>query len=56
MSPVLWLVIGLVAVAVIAGIVWSAARRSDAQLSAVRQEMQNSLATQGQALTRKSIT
>ena len=50
MSPVLWLVIGLVAIAVIVGVVWAAARRSDAQLSAARQEMQNSLATQGQAV------
>ena len=36
--------------AIVAAIVWSAARRSDAQLSAVRQEMQNSLATQGQSV------
>jgi DNA recombination protein RmuC len=50
MSPVLWLIVGLVAIAVIVGVVWSAARRSDAQLSAVRQEMQNSLVTQGQAV------
>ncbi|MGA7854634.1 MAG: DNA recombination protein RmuC, partial [Candidatus Acidiferrales bacterium] len=50
MSPALWLIVGLVATAVIVGAVWSAARRSDAQLSAVRQEMQNSLVTQGQAV------
>ncbi len=50
MSSVLWVVIGLAAIAVIAGIVWSAARRSDAQLSAVRQEMQNSLSNQGQSV------
>ena len=50
MSPIVWLILGLVAIGVVAAIVWSAARRSDAQLSAVRQEMQNSLATQGQSV------
>lgn len=50
MNQVLWVVIGLIAIAVIVGVVWSAARRSDAQLSAVRQEMQNSLANQGQSV------
>ena len=50
MNAVLWVVVGLLAIAVIAWAVWSAARRSDAQLTAVRQEMQNSLATQGQAV------
>src|ERR1700740_3146109 len=50
MSPIMWLILGLVAVGVVAAIVLSAARRSDAQLSAVRQEMQNSLATQGQSV------
>jgi DNA recombination protein RmuC len=49
MSPVLWLALGILA-AVVAGIVWSSGRRSEAQLSAVRQEMQNSLASQGQAV------
>ena len=34
---------------IVALIVWSASRRSEAQLSAVRQEMQGSLAAQGQA-------
>jgi len=51
MSSVVWLAVGAVAIAIVAAIVWSAARRSDAQLSNVRQEMQNSLATQGQAVT-----
>jgi DNA recombination protein RmuC len=50
MSPVLWLILGLLAVGVVAAIVWSASRRSDAQLTAVRQEMQYSLATQGQSV------
>jgi DNA recombination protein RmuC len=50
MVSILWMVTGLAAIVVIAGIVWSAARRSDAQLSAVRQEMQNSLASQGQSV------
>src|ERR1700675_3230688 len=51
MSPIVWVILGLVAIGVVAAIVWSAARRSAAQLSAVRQEMQNSLATQGQTVT-----
>src|SRR5271155_102304 len=50
MSAIVWLILGLVAIGVVAAIVWSAGRRSDAQLSAVRQEMQNSLATQGQSV------
>src|SRR5271170_149425 len=50
MNSIVWLILGLVAIGVVAAIVWSAARRSDAQLSAVRQEMQNSLATQGQSV------
>jgi DNA recombination protein RmuC len=49
MNPVVGLALGVLA-AVIAGIVWSAGRRSEAQLSAVRQEMQNSLASQNQAV------
>jgi DNA recombination protein RmuC len=51
MTPVVWIVVSVAAIAVIAGMVWSAARRSDSQLSAVRQEMQNSLANQGQSFT-----
>jgi DNA recombination protein RmuC len=51
MSSVVWLAAGVVAIGIVAVIAWSAARRSDAQLSSVRQEMQNSLATQGQAVT-----
>jgi DNA recombination protein RmuC len=51
MSSVVWLAAGVIAIAIVAAIVWSAARRSDAQLSSVRQEMQNSLATQGQSVT-----
>ena len=43
MSSIVWLILGLVAVGLFAAIVWSAARRSEVQLSAVRQEMQNSL-------------
>jgi len=50
MSPVVWLAIGAVAILVIGAIVWSASRRADAQLSAVRQEMQHSLASQGQSV------
>jgi DNA recombination protein RmuC len=45
-----WLLAAILAIVAIGAIAWSASRRSDAQLSAVRQEMQNSLATQGQAV------
>jgi DNA recombination protein RmuC len=50
MSFVVWLGAGVIAIGIVAAILWSASRRSDAQLSNVRQEMQNSLATQGQAV------
>lgn len=49
MNPVLWLALAAL-VAAVAAIVWSGGRRSEAQLSAVRQEMQNSLASQNQAV------
>ncbi|MFZ3201545.1 MAG: DNA recombination protein RmuC [Candidatus Acidiferrales bacterium] len=49
MNPLIWLGAGILAVVIVALIVWSASRRSEAQLSAVRQEMQGSLAAQGQA-------
>ena len=45
-----WLIAAILAIVAVGAIVWSASSRSDAQLSAVRQEMQNSLATQGQAV------
>jgi DNA recombination protein RmuC len=50
MSPFVWLALGVIAIALVAAIVWAASRRSDAQLSAVRQEMQHSLASQGHAV------
>jgi DNA recombination protein RmuC len=50
MSPFVWVAIGLLAIVVIGAIVWSAGRKSDTQLSAVRQEMQQSLASQGHAV------
>ena len=53
MSPVVWLAIGVLAILVIAAVLWSVGRRTDAQLSEVRQEMQHSLASQGQ--DRKSV-
>lgn len=46
-----WLVASILAIVAVGAIVWSASRRSEAQLSAVRQEMQNSLAAQGQTVT-----
>ncbi len=51
MNPAVWIAIGLMAIGIVGAIVWSSGRRSEAQLSAVRQEMQNSLAAQGQAVT-----
>jgi DNA recombination protein RmuC len=49
-NPVAWLALGLLAAVIVGAIAWSASRRSEAQLSAVRQEMQISLAAQGQAV------
>ncbi|HXJ17161.1 MAG TPA: hypothetical protein VNM68_08165, partial [Candidatus Polarisedimenticolia bacterium] len=51
MSPIVWIAASVAAIVIVAAVVWAAGRRSDAQLSAVRQEMQNSLAAQGQAVT-----
>jgi len=51
MSPVLWLAIGATAIAALTAIVWSSSRRSEAQLSASRQEMQNTLTAQAQSVT-----
>jgi DNA recombination protein RmuC len=50
MSPLVWLAIGVLAIVVIGAIVWTTGRRADAQLSAVRQEMQQLLASQGQSV------
>jgi DNA recombination protein RmuC len=50
MNSDLLLAMGMIAVAVVAWIVWAAGRRAEAQISAARQEMQNSLATQSQAV------
>jgi DNA recombination protein RmuC len=46
-----WVAAATLGVAIIAALVWSASRRSGEQLSATRQEMQNSLATQSQNLS-----
>ena len=49
MSPIVWFAIGILVVVAASVIVVSvASKRAESQLSAVRQEMQNSLATQGQ--------
>jgi DNA recombination protein RmuC len=50
MTPLFWLAI-IAAVVIIGIIIWSAARRSESQISAARQEMQNALSAQGQAMT-----
>jgi DNA recombination protein RmuC len=48
MNPIFWVMAGAIAVAVIAAVVWMSGRRAESQLSAVRQEMQGSLAAQNQ--------
>ena len=50
MTPIVWLTIGAVAIVVIGAILWTVGRRSEARLATARQEMQLSLASQGQAL------
>lgn len=49
--PIVWLALGIIAIVVLGVIVWSGTRRSEVQLSAVRQEMQGSIATQAQGVT-----
>lgn len=51
MILLIWVAASILAIAAVAIIVWSAGRRSEAQLSAARQEMQNSLVAQGQSVT-----
>ena len=46
-----WIVAGFLVVALIAALLWSASRRSEAHLSAIRQEMQNSITAQGQTMS-----
>jgi DNA recombination protein RmuC len=48
MNPDVWLVIAIAAIGVAVWVVWSSGRRAESQISAARQEMQNSLATQSQ--------
>jgi len=50
MNPIVWLVAGVIGIALVALMLRASSRRSEAQLSAVRQEMQNSLATQLQSV------
>jgi len=50
MTPLFWLAIAA-AIVIIGVIIWSAARRSESQISAARLEMQNALSAQGQAMT-----
>ena len=51
MNPVVWIAVVILAVAVVGWIAWSASRQSEGQLTSLRQEMQNSLAAQNQAIT-----
>ncbi len=50
MSPVVWLAAGILGIVVVALMLRAASRRSETQLTAVRQEMQSSLAAQLQAV------
>jgi DNA recombination protein RmuC len=50
MNPIVWLVAGVIGIALVALMLRALSRRSEAQLSAVRQEMQSSLATQLQTV------
>src|SRR5271156_4310600 len=50
MSPAVWLAFGIAAIVAISIVMWTASRRANEQLSAVRQEMQNSLALHGQSV------
>jgi DNA recombination protein RmuC len=50
MNPIVWLVGGVIGIALVALMLRASSRRSEAQLSAVRQEMQSSLATQLQSV------
>ena len=45
-----WVVAGILAIVAVGAVIWSASGRTEAQFSAVRQEMQNSLAAQCQAV------
>jgi DNA recombination protein RmuC len=56
MNSVAWLAAGFLAVLIVGWSVWSASRRSEMQLSAVRQEMQASLAAQNQAIASQIST
>ncbi len=51
MNLVAWLAVGILMVAVVGWIAWSAGRQSESQLSSLRQEVQASLAAQNQAIT-----
>jgi len=50
MSALVWLATGAIAIGVAAAIAWFAGRRSDAQLSSLRQEVQTTIASQAQAV------
>ncbi len=50
MTAVAWVVLGVLVAAAAAWVAWSAGKRGEDQLSSVRQELQNSLATQNQAI------
>lgn len=50
-NPIVWLVAGVVGIAIVALMLRAASRRSEQQLAATRVEMQNSLAAQLQSVT-----
>jgi DNA recombination protein RmuC len=50
MNPIVWIAVSALAILVVGAIAWTTSRRSEAQLSSVRQEMQHSLAAQAQSV------
>ena len=50
MNPIVWLAAGVAGIVIVALMLRTASRRSETQLTAVRQEMQSSLAAQLQAV------
>jgi DNA recombination protein RmuC len=50
MNPMVWLTVGILVVAAVAWVSWSATRKQDTQLASLRQEVQASLATQNQGI------
>lgn len=50
MSPIVWVTVGILVVAAVAWVSWSATRKQDVQLASLRQEVQTTLTTQNQGI------